>query len=92
MTASYVEVAWDESMNLANWRIAMEWMQDRGDRIVLSPLSEYVGMLRIWVNSDGSMDKYIYICIVNVVIYTYVYMECVSTYVDIVRVLMCMYV
>ena len=25
-------------------------------------------------------------------IYTYVYMECISTYVDIVRVLMCMYV
>ena len=38
------------------------------------------------------MDKYIYICIGNVVIYTYIYMECVSTYIDIVSVFICMYI
>ena len=35
---------------------------------------------------------YIYICIGNVVIYTYIYMECVSTYIDIVGVCVCMYI
>ena len=38
------------------------------------------------------MDKYIYICIGNVVIYTYIYMECVSTYIDIVSVFICVYI
>ena len=27
MIASYVNVAWDECMNLANWRVAMEWKE-----------------------------------------------------------------